>query len=40
MANFFQTLKIEIVNRKQDGWLSEAYKEMELASYDIRIPDI
>ena len=29
-----------MINRKQVGLLSEAYKEMELASFDIRLPDI
>jgi hypothetical protein len=39
-SNHFQTLKIELLNHKADGWLSESFKDIIIASYSIRIPDL
>jgi hypothetical protein len=38
--NHFNTLKIEIINLVNDGWLREHVKEHIIASFDIRLPDI
>ena len=38
--NHFNTLKVEIINLVNDGWLREHVKEQTIASFDIRLPDI
>lgn len=36
----FVTLKIELINLQADGWFKEHFKEIILACYEIRLPDI
>ena len=40
IPNHFFTLKVEILNLQADGWLREKYKELVIASYEIKISDL
>jgi hypothetical protein len=33
-------LKVELLNHKADGWLDVSFKDIILATYYIRIPDL
>lgn len=39
MHNYFGSLTIEIVNKKNKGWFKEYQKEFVIAKYDIRLLD-
>jgi hypothetical protein len=38
--NHFNTIKIEIINTLNDGWLRNHLKECVIACFEIRLPDI
>lgn len=40
MHNTFNTLKVEVVNSLNDGWLRNHVKDVVIAQFDIRLPDI
>ena len=38
--NHFNTLRIDVINMLNDGWFREHVKEIVIASFEIRLPDI
>ena len=38
--NTFNTLKVEVINSLNDGWLRNHVKDVVIAQFDIRLPDI
>ena len=38
--NHFNTLRVEVINQINDGWLRDHIKEQVIATFDIRLPDI
>ena len=40
MHNAFNTLKVEVINSLNDGWLRTHVKDVTVAQFEIRLPDI
>ena len=40
MHNTYNTLKVEVINSLNDGWLRNHVKDVVIASFEIRLPDI